>query len=184
MAKVRVPVDWMARSYLPPVCTRHGDASTTVLPRKFASRPPGWTLILLVTPLLIFALVALALQKKVATRLPACNRCGKERRTFIASACGGWVLSLALVVVGAVVTSGAALALGFVLLFAAFVLSFTGDSFRVSGHISRDGVWVMLKGVDDTFAAAVDAVLYPATATPVPASTGYQPGSTNILPGV
>jgi hypothetical protein len=188
MAKVQVPAHWVAANYLPPICARHGGPSTSVVKRKFSTRPPGWSYVLILVGVLIFAIVAMALQFSVRTSLPACAECSRDRRRFIGLALSGWVAAIILTVVASTATTSAALVvLGLLALACALVFSFVGDSFRVSGHVTADRAWVNLKGVHATFAAAINNALRPASpvlATTEPAApvAAYQ-GTPNILPG-
>jgi len=187
MAKVQVPAHWVAQNYLPPICARHGGPATRLVPRKFFTRAPGWSYLLILTGLLIFAIVTLAIRKTVPTALPACAQCTRDRRQFISLAISGWVSVLAVMVVAFTLASDLLFVLGLVAILAALVFTFAGDYFRVAGTVNKDLVWVTLKGVDDTFAATINNGLR--VAAPVPATTGSPPpavayqGTPDILPG-
>ena len=187
MAKVQVPAHWVAQNYLPPICARHGGPATRLVPRRFFTRAPGWSYLLILTGLLIFAIVTLAIRKTVHTALPACAQCTRDRRQFIAFAISGWVAVLAIMVVAITFASNAIFVVGLVAILAALVFTFAGDYFRVAGTVNKDLVWVTLKRVDETFAATINSAVRPAapvlttTGSPAPA-VAYQ-GTPNILPG-
>ena len=89
--------------------------------------------------LLIAAIVMAAIRTTVRGQLPACATCTSERRRFVAAVVARIVLLLFTV--------------------AALVMSFSGDAFRTRGVLSRDTLWVELKGVDRRFAGQVDRAL-------------------------
>ena len=187
MAKVQVPAHWVAANYLPPICARHGGPATSNQQRKFYTRAPLWTYVLIPLGLLIFAIVTVSMRTTVATRLPTCGQCSADRRRFIAGVISLWVATIGVIVLGAQIGSDALVTLGFLALVLDLIACFTGDYFRVGGHVSQDRVWVNFKGVDDAFAAAINNAVRPGA--PVPATIGapaaptaYQ-GTPNILPG-
>ncbi len=187
MATVQVPAHWLAQNYLPPICARHGGPATSAVTRKFSTRPPGWSYVLILIGVLVFVIVVMALQYSLSTALPACAECRQDRRRFIGYALSGWVAAIALTVVSFTTTSGALIVLGLLAVVGALVFSFVGDSFRVSGHVSADRGWVNLKGVHATFAAAIDNAVRPGAPVPatlgVPAPTTAYLGTPDILPG-
>ena len=187
MAKVQVPAHWVAANYLPPICARHGGPATSLVKRKFSTRPPGWSYVLILVAVVIFAIVAMAMQFSIATSLPACAECSRDRRRFIGFALSGWAAAIALTVVSFTTTSGALIVLGLLAVVCALVFSFVGDSFRVSGHVSADRGWVNLKGVHATFAAAINNAVRPGAPVPAPTGSPATPatyhGTPNILPG-
>jgi len=191
MATVQVPAHWVGQNYLPPICARHGGSATTRVRRKFYTRPPGWTYVLILISVLIFAIVTLSMRKTVSTALPACGQCTHDRRQFVALAISGWVAVLAIWVVAGTFASSAIFLLGLVAILAALVFTFAGDYFRVAGTVNEDLVWVTLKRVDATFAGAINNAVRPPPAVAAAAATPYQASqpsqqyqpSQNILPG-
>jgi hypothetical protein len=191
MASVQVPAHWVGQNYLPPICARHGGPATTRVPRKFYTRAPGWTYVLILISVLIFAIVTLSIRKTVPTALPACGQCTRDRWQFIALAISGWVAVVAIWVVAGTFASSAIFLLGLVASLAALVFTFAGDYFRVAGAVNNDLVWVTLKRVDATFAAAINNAVRPPAAVAVATATLYQASqqyqqyqpSQNILPG-
>jgi hypothetical protein len=172
---------------LPPICARHGGPATRLVPRKFFTRAPGWSYLLILISLLVFAIVTLSIRKTVPTALPACLQCTRDRQQFIALAISGWVAAFAVMVVAVTFASDLILVLGLMAFLAALVFTFAGDYFRVAGNLNADLLWVTLNRVDETFAAAINNGLR--AAAPVLATTGppapsmtYQ-GTPNILPG-
>jgi hypothetical protein len=185
MAKVQVPAHWVAGNYLPPICARHGGSATSSQQRKFYTRAPSWSYLLIPIGLLIFAIVTLAIRTTVACRLPACGECAADRRRFVVGVIAVWAGTVGLIALGIAVASDPAVLLGFLLVVVALVACFTGDYFRASATVSQDRAWVTFKGVDDTFAAAITNALRPSApvlATGAHPGAGYQPGQ-NILPG-
>jgi uncharacterized membrane protein YdcZ (DUF606 family) len=174
MATIQVPATWMSQNYLPPICARHGGRATSFVPRKFYTRPPGWSYVLILVGVLIFAIVTLAIRTTVATALPACVECSRDRRRFIWLVLGGWVATTAIFVVGITFANDALIMVGFLAIVGALVFSFLGDNFRVSGHVNQDKVWVNLKRVDTTFAAAITNALRPAPHAVVAPAVPYQ----------
>lgn len=187
MAKVQVPAHWVAANYLPPICARHGVPATSFSQRKFYTKAPAWTYVFILIGLLIFAIITLAIRTTVPCRLPTCGQCSVDRRRFIAGVLSIWVATIAVIVLGVQLTSDALVVLGFVATVPALIACFTGDYFRVGGHVSQDRAWVIFKGVHDTFAAAINNAVRPTapvlapTGSPAPPTAYY--GSPNILPG-
>jgi hypothetical protein len=192
MAKVQVPAHWVGQSYLPAICARHGGPPTSFRQAKFYTRAPLWTYALIPLGLLVFAIVTLTMRTTVPSRLPACGRCSADRRRFIAGVISLWVATVAIIVLGVQLSSDALVILGFFAIIFDLIACFTGDYFRVRGHVTQDLAWVNLRGVDDAFAAAISNALRPAP--PVPAPTASTPigspaptaayyGTQNILPG-
>jgi hypothetical protein len=187
MAKVQVPAHWVAANYLPPICARHGGPATRVVPRKFFTRAPGWTYLLILISLLVFAIVTLCIRKTVPTALPACAQCTRDRQQFIALAISGWAAVVAVMVVAATFASDLIFVFGLLATLAALVFTFAGDYFRVAGSLNADLFWVTLNRVDETFVAAINNGLraaFPVQATtgpPAPSVAYY--GTPNILPG-
>ena len=187
MAKVQVPAHWVGQSYLPPICARHGGPATSFRRAKFYTRAPVWTYVLIPFGLLIFAIVTLSIRTTVPSRLPTCGQCSADRRRFIAGVISLWVATVAVIALGIQISNDALVILGFFAIVLDLIACFTGDYFRVGGFVSQDRVWVTLKGVDDSFAAAINNAVRPpapvltTTGPPAPSMT-YQ-GTPNILPG-
>jgi hypothetical protein len=190
-----IPAEWYRVGCLPPVCARHGRPATRRLKRTFYTRTPTWVYLLIVISVLVAAIVALAVRKSAPGSLPGCDQCVAERRRFVWSAVGGWLLGLGLLVLAGVADNGPAAILGLLVLLVALVWTFCGDQIRVRGSLRKDLLWVDLKGVAPEF----DAQLRPALGLPqhghpslptnvggpvAPTSSSVAPMSArNILPG-
>lgn len=180
MSGVQVPETWMAQSYLPPLCARHGVPSTSSLKRTFYSKPPPWSYLLIFFGVVVFVLVVTLTRAKVTGNVPACVECARERRRFWLMVLAAWIASLAILVLGITFSKAGVTLLGFFAILGAVIVSLLGDRFRVSGNVSKDRIWVNLKGVHETFAAAVNDGVRASTASPVEPSTSAPPSS---LPG-
>jgi uncharacterized protein (DUF58 family) len=190
-----IPAEWYRVGWLPPVCARHGRPATRRLKRTFYSRTPAWVYLLFVFGLLIAAIVAMAIRKSAPGSLPGCDVCVAERRRFVWSSVGGWLLGLGLLVLGGMADNGPAAILGLLVLLVALVWTFCGDQVRVRGSLRKDQVWLDLKGVSAEFAAQVRAEVartQPGGGTlPSPPGAVAQPTTSavtataapNILPG-
>jgi hypothetical protein len=88
-------------------------------------------------------------------RIPACERCVADRRTFVVRAWASWAVAVALLVAGVSTGSGALTGISALLVVVALVFSFCGDQFRVSGALSKDRTWVDLKGTSESFDAQI-----------------------------
>jgi hypothetical protein len=187
MAKVQVPAHWVGQNYLPPICARHGGPATSFRQAKFYTKAPLWTYVLIPLGLLVFAIVTLSIRTTVPSRLPTCGDCSADRRRFIAVVISLWVATVGVIVLGVQLSSDALVILGFFAIIFDLIACFTGDYFRVAGHVTQDRAWVNFKGVDDAFAAAINNAVRPAA--PVLATTGSPAaavayyGTQNILPG-
>jgi hypothetical protein len=175
MVTVQVPAHWVGQNYLPPICARHGGPATSFQQRKFYSRAPLWSYLLLPLGLLLFAIVTLAIRTTVPSRLPTCGQCSADRRRFIAGVISLWVATVGVIVLGIVIGSDALVLLGFLAIVLDLIACFTGDYFRVGGHVSQDRAWVNLKGVDDSFAATINSAVRPVAPVAVAAAIPYQP---------
>jgi hypothetical protein len=162
---VAVPVPWVASGHLPPLCARHGTPATRLAKRKFYSRTPFWVFVLIPFSLLIAAIVMAAIRTTVRGQLPACATCTSERRRFVAAVVACWVVWFAMLFVAASLSDGWAVIVVLLFTVAALVMSFSGDAFRTRGVLSRDTLWVELKGVDRRFAGQVDGALRAPTYT-------------------
>ena len=157
-----IPAEWYRVGWVPPVCARHGRPATAPLKRTFYTRTPGWVYLLIVLSLAVAAIVSLAIRKSARGTLPGCDRCVAERRRFVWSAVGGWVLALGILfpALGADGrAAGLVAAFGLLLLIAAFGWTLSGDRVRVRGHLRKDLVWLDLTGVSPEFASEVRAEL-------------------------
>jgi hypothetical protein len=135
------------------ICPRHGRPAQNVRRQKFGSKTPSWVILLALLTLLVAAIVAEAIRKRVAGPVPVCEQCVKDRRTFRLQVAAVWAVDLVLLVGGA---SGNAPALVGWLLVTVLGLVFSTRTSRysVEGIVSRDGRFVELKKVDESFAAA------------------------------
>jgi hypothetical protein len=167
MTEVRVPATWFAQGYLPQICARHGVPATTSLKRNIYSRPSPWLYLLILPSVLLFLIVVLIMRKTVPGRLPSCAGCRTERRRYLLSVFGGWVVSLAIFISAGFTSSLAFVVLGGVAVVAAIVWSCLGDQFRVRGSLGADQVWVTLRGADESFANQIQLALQPTPQPPV-----------------
>jgi hypothetical protein len=156
---VAVPASWVASGYLPQLCARHGTPATHWTKRKFYSRTPLWVFVLIPFSLLIAAIVMAAMRTTVRGQLPACAACTSERRRFVAAVVASWVGWFATLFVAASLSDGWAVIVVLLLAVVALVTSFSGDAFRTRGALSRDKLWVELKGVDRHFADQLNGAL-------------------------
>jgi hypothetical protein len=175
MAEVRVPATWFARGYLPQTCARHSGPASSTRKRTFYTRTPPWLYLLLLGSVLLFAIVALIMRKTVEGALPGCAQCAGERRRYVLSVLGAWVASLALFISAGFTASLALIVVGGIAVVAAVVWSCLGDQLRVRGSLSKDQVWLELRGVNESFAMQIDQAVQGATPAPIPAPapTGY-----------
>ncbi|HET7310133.1 MAG TPA: hypothetical protein VFJ17_02280 [Mycobacteriales bacterium] len=161
MATVAVPAAWIAQGTLPPCCARHGGPATRQAKRRFDTKTPSWVLLLVLVALLIAVIVALAIRKSVQGQMPECEQCVQEQRRFKLTVLGAWVADVVLLVLAANL-GAAGLLLWLVATLAALIWSFAGGQrYRVHGYLSKDQMWVELRGASDEFAAAINAVVRP-----------------------
>lgn len=168
MATVAVPAAWIAQGTLPPCCSRHGGPATRHTKRRFDTKTPLWVFLLLVLGALIAIVVALALRKSVEGPMPECDECDRERRRFKLTVLAAWVADVVVLVL-AVQLGAAGLLLWLLVTLVALFWSFGGGQrYRVHGVLSKDQMWVELRGASDEFADAINAVVHPAqSAVPV-----------------
>ena len=159
MAAALVPAIWVANNWLPNTCARHEAVATRRIKRDFYTKTPAWLLPVFLLALLLALIIALAMRTTVKGQLPACERCGKERRTFLAYAWGSWGAATVLWGVAVYRASGVVALLATVVTLAAIVVSVLGDRFRVTGVVSKDRRWVELKGTSEGFSRAVAEAL-------------------------
>lgn len=195
MAEARIPASWFAQGYAPQMCARHGGPATTTRRRSFATPTSPWLYLVLLGSILVFVVVALILRKSVEGPIPECALCPSERRNYVMSVLGAWISSLALIISGGFAGSSSFLVLGGIAAAAALVWSCLGDLLRVRGSLSRDHMWVCLRGLHESFAGELDRATniahQPAPAVAQAGRTGSAPihvadfgaGGRDILPG-
>lgn len=133
------------------LCPRHGRPGIAVRKEKFGSKTPTWVQLLALATLLVAAIIAESIRKRVEGPVLTCEQCVRDKRTFRLQVAGIWILDIVLVGVG-MSGNGAAL-LGWLLLTVfALVFSFMSSRYRVQGTVSDDGLLVELKDVDSAFA--------------------------------
>jgi hypothetical protein len=174
MADVRVPATWFAQGYQPGICARHGGPATTTRKRTLYTRIPPWFLLLLIGSVLLFLIVVLLTRKTIEGPMPACDRCTTERRRYLRSVAGGWVGCLLLFIAAGFSSNVAVLVLGGIAVVAALVWSCLGDVLRVRGWLSKDQVWLDLKGVSPVYASAIQLAARAASQQP-PMAAWQQP---------
>jgi len=78
---VSIPAPLVASGQgLPSVCGRHGEPADRHRRVVFRSTPPPWTYLLILLGVVLFAIVATVLEKRVkAPAWPFCPRCGSLR---------------------------------------------------------------------------------------------------------
>lgn len=135
---------------MPGVCVRHGRPADRHKRVIFRSKNPGWTYLLIILGVIVFAIVAAVLQKRIkAPAWPFCRECAALRtRRFLVGA-GIVMLSIVLVVVLAGtmppdVSYGPLIVLAFVvlLLVGLIFIARAGWSSIASAFASRDGTAV------------------------------------------
>jgi hypothetical protein len=160
------------------LCPRHGRPATAVRKEKFGSKTPSWVYLLILVALLLAAIIAEVIRKRVEGPVPICDQCAADKRTFRLQVAGVWVADLVLMVVGAA-GSAVALLAWLVLTLFALVFSFMTSRYRVQGTVSDDGLFVELKNVDSAFAGECHRRM--AGGEPQPVVGGATLGTT-ILP--
>jgi hypothetical protein len=153
---------------VPPVCARHGEPATQRKRVLFKSYTPRWAYLLILFGLLPFAIVAVALQKRVkAPAWPFCARCAKLRTGRLLAGIGVTVLAvLAVLVLAAVVPKDSSYGGPIVLMFVVLLvvgLAITANAARnaiASGYVSRDGSTVQIRRPHPRFAEEVTAALH------------------------
>jgi hypothetical protein len=180
-----LPAQWVEAGYVPAVCSRHGQAATRRVAARFASRPAPWAYLLIVVSFLIYAIVVWATGKTVVARgWPFCTRCRIIRvLRFLAG------LAVFATGVGAIVlaqppaststqlslTAGLILATGLVLFLAGIIaMTRSGWASVARAAVTRDGIWVSVRGAHQEFDAQVLAATSRAQR---PAHAGSDPGA-------
>jgi len=147
------------------MCPRHGTPATTTRWRTFWSPLPIWLFLLV-------GVLASFFRKKLVGPVPECGQCGHERQRFRFAVGGVWLLvTLLLFVLPAVIPSAAVgFAIWLLLAVAAVLFSFAGEQWRVRGVLTKDQLWLELKGVHPYFAHAVHTQM---SAAMQPVQPGY-----------
>jgi MFS family permease len=138
---------------LPRVCVRHGEPADRHKRVLFRSKTPGWTYLLVILGVIVFAIVAAVLQKRVkAPAWPFCPRCADLRTRRLLIGIGLVVLSVVAVVVlaGALPADSSygplAVVAFVVLLFAGLIfIALAGWAAIASAFASRDGTAVEVR---------------------------------------
>jgi hypothetical protein len=173
MPPVRIPAA-TANSLTLPVCVRHGRPATSTPPMDFASRPPLWSLaLLLFGGGLLYLVIATYLRKDVHVRAwPWCGRCTLTRL---------WraVLGLVILVAGARlaltysesvrgVAALVVIAVTVTLMITGWVVFTRSSRGAAAGvRVSRDGQWLELPRPHERFVTALRS--QPTPAYPMPA---------------
>jgi hypothetical protein len=144
---------------MPRVCVRHGEPADRHKRVVFRSRPPSWTYLLIVLGVILFAIVATVLQKRVkAPAWPFCPRCAALRTRRLLVGVGLMVLGVVAVLVlsgtlppGS--TYGPLVVLAFVvmLLVGLFFIAQSGWAAIASAITSRDGAAVEIRRAAERF---------------------------------
>ena len=184
---VDIPAPAVTGGAVPEVCARHGRPAARRRKTVFRSHTPRWVYLLLLFGVLPFAIVAVALQKRVkAPTWPFCADCGRMRTRRLLIGIGLVVLAVAAVVaVSALLppndSSAGSIVLVFVLvLIAGLGVASTASSAPIaSGYVSNDGNTVHLRRAHQRFAEQVAALL--AGSVPQPYQ-GYPPAGSPQYP--
>lgn len=177
---INLPAAWLVQGWVPPICVRHGGPSTRRDRRSFYTKTPTWVVLLIFVALMLALVVALCVRGTVTAEVPSCDRCASERRRFKWWVAAAWLGDVVLLV-GITQLGAVGFVLWLVATVAALCWSFAGDRSRVTGTVSKDRLWVALKGVHPTFAAAINGALVPPPASQPLARSAASPG-TSILP--
>jgi hypothetical protein len=160
------------------LCPRHGRPGVGLRQEKFGSQTPSWVIVIALFTLLVAAIVAESIRKRVAGPVPVCEECVRDKRTFRLQVAGLWIVDIVLVGIG--LSGSAAALLGWLVLTVfALVYSFMSSRYRTQGTVSDDGLFVVLKQVDSAFASACRQRMSGEPAPPVSHGTV----GTTILPG-
>jgi hypothetical protein len=138
---------------MPRVCARHGEPADRHRRVLFRSKPPSWTYLLIILGVILFAIVATVLQKRVkAPAWPFCSGCAALRTRRLLVGVGLMVLAvLAVVVLAGTLppgsTYGPLVVLAFVvlLLVGLFFIAQSGWAAIASAVTSRDGAAVEVR---------------------------------------
>ncbi|MDG4820796.1 hypothetical protein O7635_02880 [Asanoa sp. WMMD1127] len=135
---------------MPRVCARHGQPADRHRSVVFRSKPPAWTYLLIVVGVILFAIVATVLQKRVkAPAWPFCRQCAALRTRRMLIGAGLIVLSVVAVIGLSVAlppssSYGPFVVVAFVALLLAglFFIAQSGWAVIASAVASRDGAAV------------------------------------------
>ncbi|GAB3691269.1 hypothetical protein [Angustibacter aerolatus] len=181
MTEVSVPLDWLQQGRCGPLCARHGVVTTHATKRTLLSPTPAWMYLLLLAGVVVFVVVVAATRRRETGRLPACERCRTERRTWVGGVLAAWALVVITFVVAVQRSSAGLATVAVVLAVLALLATAGGDLLRVRTELSPDAVrpvWVRLRGVHPAFADGVRSALGPAVGF-----GGQQVLGANVLPG-
>lgn len=159
MASVDIPVGDFQHGQPPPVCPKHGLASTETTVHKFNTRDSTWLVALIIVSFALALIVAIAIRSSVSGRLPRCEQCARAKRQVIAVVAVSWIVVLA--TFWPVTVSGGIPA---VVWFVALVVVTLGsvvapNRVAVRGWLTKDKRFVHLKDVHPNFADQVSALL-------------------------
>jgi hypothetical protein len=129
--------------------------------RNFYTRTPPWIALTALVGLLLFVILVLTFRTTVNGALPACGTCAQDRQRFLLWVKVGWLGTVVVFVAAIFTGSGALVLLAVLLAIAATVWSCCAHRFRVSGVVSKDKLWVELKGVGPEFARTIEEGLRP-----------------------
>ncbi|MEH0841715.1 hypothetical protein V6U81_04875 [Micromonospora sp. CPCC 205711] len=151
---------------VPQVCARHGEPAIRHQKVLFRSRTPGWVYILLPFGVLVFAIVAAVLQKRVkAAAWPFCAECARLRTRRLLIGLGVVALAILGVVVVAVAVPQGSDAAGMIVVLFVFALlvglgfvAASGWGGIASGHVSADGALLQVRKPHPRFAEQAEAI--------------------------
>jgi hypothetical protein len=168
--KVTVPAQALRGHALPALglCPRHGAPASSVRSRTFWTRTPIWAFLLI-------GVLAMFLRKQVDGPVPECGTCAKERRRYRQAVAAAWVTAFAVLVVGVGRASTSVLIAGSFMLLGALILTAISEEWRVQGVLSRDQLWLTLKGVHPAFVQAAQTAMHQAAQAPALAHQGFPP---------
>jgi hypothetical protein len=136
-------------------CARHGVPARRARVRRFTTEPPGLLVVLAFFSFFLVLLIAALFQKDVRGSLPECEQCAASYRRRITVMWIGVLGGLVVVVTALALRGGPVFLAGLLLLLVGVVFGVRADLARVRGTLRDDLAWIQLRGVDSTFAAAV-----------------------------
>lgn len=151
-------------------CPRHPLLAAKTGQRTFYTRTPAWVILIALASLLVGAIVALLIRKEVKGPVPECARCRTVRTRFRLGVLLVWGALAAALFPLAEVGNGVGFLVWFGLLLLVLGFSASGSTWRVRGTLSKDLLWVELRGVEVHFVQAVQARM---AAAAVPVSQPY-----------
>ncbi|GMA88474.1 hypothetical protein GCM10025868_37240 [Angustibacter aerolatus] len=131
MTEVSVPLDWLQQGRCGPLCARHGVVTTHATKRTLLSPTPAWMYLLLLAGVVVFVVVVAATRRRETGRLPACERCRTERRTWVGGVLAAWALVVITFVVAVQRSSAGLATVAVVLAVLALLATAGGDLLRV-----------------------------------------------------